>query len=206
MTVTAMRTIRDGTRGFAAWKYIEPITVPGVIEDIDYYLWPGGIVPAEGGAGASNQPPKPIGVYIQNGKVFCAWVPNMMMRAVGKRVPIAQFQSAYYDGGIAAYWGSASYPQIGAGYYAGYAEPFDMETALKWAYDDRAPVLLGWRYVNSGALNQGHVSVLFPSGWVLESAYGVGLRWVRLENSPLRFYYTLMVRGYNWINYRGDEF
>jgi hypothetical protein len=204
-----MRTIKDGTRARKAWEYIEPITRPGVIESIDYYVWRGGAVPAEGGAGASDAPPKPIRYYIDHGEVFCAWIPNMMMRAVGKRVPQAQFQSDLYDGGIAAYWGASASAlgfDIGRGYFEGYTEPFNAERALKWAHDDRAPVLLGWRYTGSAVDSQGHVSVLFPSGWILESVFGTGLRWIRMENYNLRRLTTLMVRANQWINYRGDEF
>ncbi len=197
-----MRTIKEGTRAEKAFRFIEPATKA----NIDYYLWPGGVVPDEGGAGASNQNPKPIRYYIDFGRVFCAWVPNMMLRSVGKRVPKAQFQSNLYDGGIAAYWGSSSFPQIGSGYFAGYMASFDLETAMKWAYDDRIPVLCGWRYVNASSTSQGHVFQIFPSGWILESAFGAGLRWIRPGDSPLVRYATVMVRGHNWIEYSGDRF
>jgi len=201
-----VRTLKEGTRARAAFLEIEPITVQPVMGRMAYYLWPGGIVPDDGGAAASNRPLKPMRVYIDYGAVFCAWFPNAMLRAVGKRVPRAQMQGYEYDGGIAAYWGSASFPQIGAGYFAGYMDAFDMETAVRWAYNDRAPVLCGWRYVNAGANMQGHVFIVFPSGWILESVLGVGPRWVWWENYPLWRYATVMVRGLNWINYRGDEF
>lgn len=201
-----MRTLKEGSRALTAFKTIEPITTPRVMPGMDYYLWSGGAVPAEGGAGASNQPPKSMSYYIDFGAIFCAWFPNLMLRAVGKRVPIAQHQSNIYDGGIAAYWGSASFPQIGAGYFQGYTEPFNMEKAAKWAYDRQGPVLCGWRYVNATASGQGHVFIVFPSGWILESAYGVGPRWVWWENYPLRRYATVMVSDQNWINYSGDNF
>lgn len=196
-----MRTLKEGSRALKGFLKIEP-----AIGRVGYYVWPGGVVPPEGGAGASNAPPLPIQRYINYGRVFCAWVPNIMLRTVGKRVPRAERQSAYYDGGIAAYWGTPSY-DIGAGYYQGYMHAFDLETALKWAYDDRIPVLIGWKYTGVAVAQQGHVALIMPSGWVLESVPGSGLRWVKADYTSYAVNHaTVMVRGRDWIEYSGDEF
>ncbi len=105
-------------------------------------------------------------------------VPTLALRLDGKPVPIAQRQSTLYDGGIAAYFGSPMLPQIGAGYFAGYTQPFDFKRASRgrgrrarwcsWAEGTRAPPCLH---------NQGHAALLLPSGYVLQSNYGDGLNW-----------------------------
>lgn len=194
-----MRTIKEGSRALKGFNYLEP-----AINRLGYYVWPGGEV-AGPGTGAHNDPLPPLQTYLNFGYAFCAWVPNVMLRRVNKRVPIAQFQSPLYDGGIAAYWGSSMLPQIGAGYYAGFMEGFDLETALRWAYNDRIPVLAGWRYTGVPLHLQGHVDLIFPSGWILQSVPGWGLSWVRASGSYSANHNTVMVRGFNWIEYDGDE-
>lgn len=196
----AIRTLQDGTRAERAFTYFEP-----AIGRVAYYVWPGGVVPAEGGARASNAPAPPIQDVIDWGQLFCAGIPNLWLRRVGKRVPRAAMQSTLYDGGIAAYWGTPVF-NIGAGYFAGYMDGYDLETAQRWAYNDRAPVLCGWRYTGVQLALQGHVWILMPSGWGLQSTPGGGVHWFWPDGSYADQHSTVMVRGFNWINYPGDEF
>jgi len=132
-------------------------------------------------------------------------VPTLALRLDGKPVPIAQRQSTLYDGGIAAYFGSPMLPQIGAGYFAGYTQPFDFKRALSWARETRQMVLLGRRYTGVALHNQGHAALLLPSGYVLQSNYGDGLNWkYTLAQSHAGYYYTLMAHPWMWLGYEGD--
>jgi hypothetical protein len=97
----------------------------------------------------------------------------------------------------------------GAGYYTGFDEAFNLAKAKKWARDTRSGVLIGRAYQSVFA--QGHVAILLPSGFVLQSFDGgggwPGLNWdFTIEQSHDGGFYTRMVHPANWIDYKGDEF
>jgi hypothetical protein len=134
--------------------------------------------------------------------IFCAGVPNLFLRGVGKRVPTRG--NPYYDGGVAAYFWS---PLYGNGYFTGYDEPFNLAKAKRWAQETRSGVLIGREYRGEALLDQGHVAILLPSGYVLQSNVGDGLNWKwTIEESHAGGFYTRMVHPTNWIDYEGDEF
>ncbi len=198
-----MLTVRAGTKSRRFIDYILP-----AIGRMGYYVWPGGTVPAEYGAYAKNAPVPPVRELIGR-EIFCAAVGTLALRLDGKRVPIAQYQSELYDGGVAAYFGSPALPQIGAGYFAGYTEPFDYVKALRWARETRELVLLGRKYEGEHVSRQGHVALLLPSGYVLQSNYGDGLNWdytlAQSNGGTNNFgYYRIMAAPWNWLEYEGD--
>ena len=200
-----MLTVAPRTRSRALIDYITPM-----VGRMRYYVWPGGIVPDDHGPYAYNGPAPQLSYLRADPKIYCAGVPNLALRLAGKRIPIAQHQSALYDGGIAAYFGSPMLPQIGAGYFAGYTQPFDYNLALKWARETRQLVMIGWRYTGVPLAQQGHVALVLPSGYVLQSNVGDGLNWkytLAQSNGGAhsRGAYTLMAHPRNWLEYNGDQ-
>ena len=192
-----MLTVARGTHSYEFIRYIEPR-----IGKVSYYTWPGGIIPAGEGAWAKNAPMPPASKI---DTMFCAAAPNIALRLAGKRIPIAQHQSELWDGGIGAYFGTPVAPEIGAGYFAGYMEPFNLQRALHIARETRQIVLAGWKYEGVALALQGHVFMIFPSGWILESVPGLGLRWVRAEGSYAAAHATIMIHPRNWLEYHGDR-
>jgi hypothetical protein len=186
-----MRTIKEGTRAYEAVAWMQPL-----VGQVRYKWWTSGPVPHMGPAWATNRP-VPTHASIKRGGVFCAGVTNLLLRKVGKRIPI--YGNRLYDGGTLAY----------AEYFAGYDEPFDLYRALQVAYDSREPVLLIDPFVSSA--RQGHVAVVLPSGYLLQS-YDEGEGWpglnwnIRTEQSVQYWTPQRMVLARNWINYSGDEF
>lgn len=195
-----MLTIAPATKSRRFIEYIEPMIHYGM----PYYVWPGGGVPDGQGAYAYNGP-APAHSYLRGKSIFCAAVATLALRLDGKRVPIAQRQSPQYDGGVAAYFGSPTLPQIGAGYFTGYTQRFDYNRALSWARETRQIVLLGRKYTGVQLANHGHVALLLPSGYVLQSNYGDGLNWnYTLAQSHAGYYYTEMAHPSMWLEYDGD--
>jgi hypothetical protein len=107
---------------------------------------------------------------------------------------------------VAAYAGGV----FGPGYFEGYAEPFDLQQAKRWARETRCGVLLLRPYWNASLSGQGHVAILLPSGYVLQSfpnMLGPDLNWdYTIEESNAGDYYYEMVHPSNWSEYEGDEF
>jgi hypothetical protein len=126
-------------------------------------------------------------------KIFCAGVPNLMLRFVGKRVPT--FGNPYYDGGMVAYWS----------YFEGYHESFNLHAV-------RRGDLLLRQFRNGEDQGHGYVSLgdgadalLLQSYW----SHGDGLpglnKQITVSIYHAGYYYERIVRVNNWINYRGDE-
>lgn len=199
-TEAGVLTIKEGTNLYEGFRYIEP-----AIGRTRYEYWKTNIVPTRGPTWAINQPVPPIEEVIAEG-IFCAGVPNLFLRKVGKRVPIRD-DYTQFDGGTATYFGDNLF---GPGYFAGYMESFNLQTAKRWAEETRSGVLVGRRFVwTSGGqvASEGHVGIVLPSGYVLQAYPGAGLNWdVTIEDSHDGFYYEVMVHPENWIDYEGDEF
>lgn len=172
----------------AALEWIDPL-----VGKMPYGLWTGGPVPSRSPAWAIDRPPPPRS-YLARHRIFCAGVPNLMLRFVGKRVPT--YGNPYYDGGMVAYWS----------YFEGFHRPFNLHAV-------RRGDLLLRRYRN--VEDQGHVAMSLGDGadaLLLQSywSHGEGLpglnKLITASASHAGYYYERIVRANNWINYRGDEF
>ena len=192
---TGLLTAKEGTNFRKGLDYIRPI-----VGHREYWVWSGGPVPSGEGMYAVNEKLPPVS---QIGKINCAGVTNLFFRAMGKRIPTRG--NELYDGGVAAYAGGA----FGPGYFEGYAEPFDLQKAKSWARDTRCGVLLLRPYWNASLSGQGHVAILLPSGYVLQSFVNINgpdLNWdFTIEQSNAGGYYKEMVAPENWSEYDGDE-
>jgi len=122
----------------AALEWINPL-----VGTMPYGLWTDGTVLSGSPAWATNATP-PSRRYLMLHKIFCAGVPNLMLRFVGKRV--ATFGNPYYDGGMVAYWS----------YFDGFHQSFDLQAV-------RRGDLLLRRYRNADH-DQGHVAVSLGDG------------------------------------------
>jgi len=102
---------------------------------------------------------------------------------------------------VAAYAGGA----FGNGYFFGYSEPFDLGKAKSWAQETLCGVLLLRPYWDASLAGQGHVAILLPSGYVLQSfpnMNGPDLNWdFTIEQSNAGNYYKEMVHPSNWSEY-----
>jgi hypothetical protein len=140
----------------------------------------------------------------QIGSINCAGVTNLFFRAMRKVIPTKG--NPLYDGGVAAYAGGF----YGPGYFDGYSETFELEKAKGWARETRCGVLLLRPYWNESLSGQGHVAILLPSGYVLQSfpnMNGSDLNWdYTIEESDASGYYHEMVHPSNWSEYEGNEF
>jgi hypothetical protein len=173
----------------AALEWINPL-----VGRMPYGLWTGGCVPSGPPAWAISRPPPPRS-YLRGKRIFCAGVPNLMLRFVGKRVPT--YGNDCYDGGMVAYWS----------YFDGYHERFNLDAV-------RRGDLILRQYRNSDR-DQGHVAVALGNGadaLLLQSywSHGDGLpglnKLITVRTSHAGYYYERIVRVNNWINYLGDEF
>lgn len=186
-----MLLVAQDTRLRPGVDYITP-----AINRSEYWLWKSGIIPDGPGAWAKNAPPPDIDIVKRN-PMFCAAVPNLILRKARKRIPSKG--DPRFDGGIAAYFSGV----YGPGYYSDYDEPFDMHKAKEWAQNTRSGVLIGKGYRGPAPGQQGHVGILLPSGFVLQSNGGDGLNWYyRIEDC--RSWFDVMVHPKNWIEYEGD--
>lgn len=195
-----MLTTLPGSNSRRFIDYIDPM-----VGDMRYFFWRGGIVGDGHGPYAYNGPAPQHSYLRQNPIIFCAGVSNLAVRLAGKRIPIAQHQSALYDGGIAAYFGSPMLPQIGAGYFAGYMRPFNIGKVLAEAKRTRQIQLCGWKYTGTAIGSQGHVFLVFPSGWILESTPSRGLAWTWWKGSYAVANATIWVHSTDWLEYKGDR-
>jgi predicted chitinase len=192
---TDLLTAKEGTNFRKGLDYIRPI-----VGHREYWVWSGGAVPAGEGMYAVNEPLHPVA---QIGRINCAGTTNLFFRAMRKKIPTKG--NPLYDGGVAAYAGGV----FGPGYFEGYSEPFDLAKAKKWAQETRCGVLLLRPYWNASLSGQGHVAILLPSGYVLQSFVNVSgpdLNWdYTIEQSNEGGYYKAMVHPENWSEYEGDE-
>lgn len=196
-----MLLVSDKTRLYKFIEYIQP-----AIGNTSYWIWEEGIVPSGPGAYADNAPVPDISEVI-NGGMFCAGVTNLALRCDGKRIPFSEGSpSPDYDGGVAAYFTGT----FGAGYFSAYTEWFDLAKAKQWAQDTLSGVLLGKGYYGSELWNQGHVAILLPSGYLLQSVPVAGLNWDSHIDSAWSYWtdpnnYGVMVHPENWLEYQQDE-
>lgn len=192
-------TVSENTRLYKFIRYLEP-----AIGRTPYWTWQDGIIPDGPGAYAVNKRVPEISVVISGG-MFCAAVPNLALRCDGKRIPFRpNFPDLRYDGGIAAYF----YGVYGAGYFTGYDEPFDLARAKNWARETRSGVLLGRGYWGKALWQQGHVAILLPSGYVLQSTPAGGLNWnnhIDSEWQGWEYNNGVMVHPSNWIEYEQED-
>jgi len=192
---SGLLTAEEGTNFRKGLDYILPI-----IGRREYWVWSSGIVPDGEGMYAVNAPLPPVE---QIGRINCAGVTNLFFRAMRKRIPTRG--DPHYDGGVAAYAGGL----FGPGYFEGYSEPFELGKAKRWAQETRCGVLLLRPYWNASLSGQGHVAILLPSGYVLQSfpnMHGPDLNWdYTIEQSSAGDYYTDMVHPENWSEYEDPE-
>jgi hypothetical protein len=172
----------------------------GIVNNRSYWIWSSGHVPSGEGMYATNSPlPRPSEIKSLN----CAGLTNLFFRAAGKRIPTKGDPN--YDGGVAAYAGG----RYGPGYFDGYTEPMHVARAKKIARDTGSGVLLLRPYWNSTLSGQGHVAILLPSGYVLQSFIdwnGPDCNWnYTIEESHDNYYYKEMVMPWNWVDYDGDQ-
>jgi hypothetical protein len=167
--------------------------IDSLVGTMPYGLWTDGCVPSGPPAWAINLPPPPQS-YLRGKRIFCAGVPNLMLRFVGKRVPT--YGNDCYDGGMVAYWS----------YFDSYHEPFNLDAVR------RGDLLLR---CYSNVEEQGHVAVSLGDGadaLLLQSywSHGDGLpglnKLITVRTSHAVVHYQRLVRVNNWINYLGDEF
>jgi hypothetical protein len=188
-------TAKKGTNFRKGLDYILPI-----VGRREYWVWSGGEVPEGEGMYAVNKPLPPV-EHI--GRINCAGVTNLFFRAMRKRIPTRG--NPLFDGGVAAYAGGF----FGPGYFAGYSEPFDLAKAKRWAEETLCGILLLRPYWNATLSGQGHVAILLPSGYVLQSfpnMNGPDLNWdFTIEESHAGGYYTDMVHPSNWSEYEDPE-
>jgi len=187
---------KPGTNFRKGLDYVLPI-----IGQRDYWVWEGGIVPEGEGMYAVNEELPPVE---EIGRINCAGLTNLFFRAMRKVVPTRG--DPLFDGGVAAYAGGF----FGPGYFHGFSEPFNLQQAKRWARNTLCGVLLLRPYFNETLSGQGHVAILLPSGYVLQSfpnMNGPDLNWdYTIEESDAGGYYTDMVHPINWSEYEGDEF
>ena len=192
---SGLLTAKEDTNFRKGLDYVIPI-----IGQRDYWVWSGGIVPDGEGMYAVNEP---LPSVEEIGSINCAGLTNLFFRAMRKRVPTRG--DPHYDGGVAAYAGGV----FGPGYFEGYSEPFALEKAKRWARETRCGVLLLRPYWNASLSGQGHVAILLPSGYVLQSfpnMHGPDLNWdYTIEQSNAGGYYTDMVHPENWSEYQDPE-
>jgi predicted chitinase len=198
-------TAKPGTNFYKGLSYVKPL-----IGNMLYWVWVGGTVPDGEGMYAVDEQLPPSSQLIGYG-INCAGATNLFFRAAGKRVPTRG--NTDYDGGVAAYFYSDTInSQFGTkGYFEGYAKEFDLGTAKQWAEDTLSGVLIGRSYEGETLGGQGHVAILLPSGYVLQSfQYNwngqPGLNWdYTIEESHQGGYYQWMVHPKDWIDYEDPE-
>ena len=165
-----------------------------------YGWWIDGPVPDGAPAWATNAPP-PHPSEVNASSCFCAGVPNLMLRSVGKVVPYTHWGEELWDGGCLAY----------GNYFWAYSEPFSIAKALSGEYPKGTLIGRYFTWDRNAWGDQGHVAVLLENGWVLQSydagGGSPGVNWdAQIKDSHAGWYYEYAVLPENWINYQGDEF
>ena len=161
-----------------------------------YVWWTDGPVPDRSPAWAENAPPPPPEEVIAEG-CFCAGVPNLLLRVVGREIPT--LGNYLYDGGCLSY-GQYYWDQGGA-------EEFDINE------DYPEGTLIGryFTWERSASGDQGHVAVVLENGYLLQSFDGDGYGYpgvnadVHITDSHAGYYYEYAVRPENWIGPVEDE-
>lgn len=178
------------TRGDRALAYI----LPGR-EKISYKWWTSGALVEGPPPWSKNAPPPPI-EKVREG--FCAAIPTLMLRKVGKRVPFRTnlpqgVDPTEWDGGIAAYFGGV----FGGAYYGNYMHPYDRSR------DYPHLTLVGSPFY--GSSSQGHVGIILGNGRLLD-LNSVNNFQSRFFHGAINHHFTIFVWPEDWINYSGDEF
>jgi hypothetical protein len=191
-------TVREESKAYEPTVLFERL-----VYKVGYTLWRGGIIPDGPMAYANNAPidKDQLSDTLKQHGMFCAAVPNIYRRMAGLEVPNKGLPD--FDGGIAAYFTG----KFGKGYFADVDVGFNLNRAVRWAQETRAPVLLGKGYWGEDVHSQGHVALLLPSTYILQSAFGEGLHWTRTIEQE-RAYWShggVMVHPKNWIDLEGDE-
>jgi predicted chitinase len=153
-----------------------------------YVWWLDGPVPSGSPAWAVNEAPPPPEKVVAEG-CFCAGVPNLMLRAVGKSIPT--LGDELYDGGCLAY----------GEYYSDVAEPFEIDE------DYPEGTLIGryFTWERSAKGDQGHVAVVLEDGYLLQSYDGDGNGYpgvntdAHISDSHAGYFYEYAVRPWNWL-------
>jgi GH25 family lysozyme M1 (1,4-beta-N-acetylmuramidase) len=189
----------DGTNFARGFKYVMQLN-----NHMKYWVWTGGNVPEGEGAYAANKPLPPV-YQLKGKRIFCAGVPNLFRRAVGKSIPTRG--NPNFDGGIAAYFYTSAFGGLGPGFFSDVNVKFDLAKAKKWARETRSGVLVGRCYRGDTLAGQGHVAILLPDGKVLQS-FQMGLNGepglntdYTIEDSHDGTYYQVMVHPEAWINH-----
>jgi hypothetical protein len=125
----------------------------------NYGWWTGGAIPSGAPAWAADAAAPPLAT-VRGSSCFCAGIPNLMLRVVGRPVPCERGRAdpvgGHWCGGTGAY--GLNFSTV--------ATPFSLERAASY----ERGTLLGIRY--HSVSNQGHVAVLLgagPGGLLLQS-------------------------------------
>ena len=145
-----MLLVSEDTRFYKPLRYLIP-----AIGRSDYWIWRSGGIPDGPGAWAKNAPAPDIDLVKRN-PMFCAAVPNLLLRKAGKLVPTKGDER--YDGGIAAYFSGSTVPA----YFSGYDAPFNVRRAKRWARRSRSGVLLGSGYWGAELHHRAMLASCFP--------------------------------------------
>ncbi len=143
-----------------------------------YVWWKGGPLPKQAPMWTADGPPPEAAVVRKEG-TNCAGLTNLMLRAIGKKVPSVE---GFGQGGTGTY----------AKYYEAVAQKFDI--------DQKYPsgTLVGRRY--RGVNNQGHVAVVLANGHVLQSIPDEGVnKTYTLKQSHGKGYYEYAVLPEDWL-------
>jgi hypothetical protein len=192
-----MITVKKESKAYEPTVFFEPL-----VYKVRYWVWRSGIIPDGPGAYAVNAPvhKDQLADALKQHGMFCAAVPNIYRRMAGLEIPTKGDE--HYDGGIAAYFTGA----YGKGYFSNVDAGFNLNRALHWAQETHAPVLLGQGYRGPELANQGHVALLLPSGYVLQSDIN-GLNWTHTIQEERGYWSNggVMVHPKHWIDLEGDE-
>ena len=127
-----------------ALRYVEQL------EGTRYGWWTGGVIPAGAPAWALDAPPPPAS-EITNSSCFCAGIPNLMLRAVGRSIPCLNLPTPDPECGQCC-GGTGAYGRN----FSSVATPFDLDANYSRG------TLLGRPY--RSVHDQGHVTVLLGNG------------------------------------------
>lgn len=159
-----------------------------------YIWWMDGPVPDRSPAWAENGPP-PSPEEVINEGCFCAGVPNLLLRFVGRELPT--LGNELYDGGCLAY----------GEYYAGVTEAFDINAE----YPQGTLIGRYFTWERSANGDQGHVAVVLEGGYLLQSYDGDGYGYPgvnandHIADSHAGYYYEYAVRPEYWLGLDEDE-
>lgn len=196
----------DGTNFSIGYKRLMRLK-----DHMRYEVWQGGNVPEGAMAWAANRI-LPLVAEMMGQTCACMGVPNIIRRDAGKIIPTRGLSQ--FDGGVAAYWRTQAnfgFGPLGPGFFHEVEEPFDLETAKKWAKESGSGVLIGRSYRNATLPGQGHLSTLLPDGKVLQSfLFGnngePGLNdHYTIEESHAGGFYEWMVHPDDWINHNKNS-